>query len=296
METLTQRLKPWLEATRPKTLAAGIIPVLIGVAAASSQTEINFGIAALVLICSILIQIITNYINEIYDFKKGADTESRLGPRRQVASGNISLGSMTIVSTVLIIITLALGLVIVAYSDLWILLVGVLSLFFAFAYTGGPYPLAYNGLGEIFVFLFFGVIAVNGTYYIFTGEINYFSLLASFPPGFLSANLLQVNNIRDIETDELVNKKTLAVKIGRSKAILLYQAFNYLSFLPIALIILFINDNYFLWLPLVTIPLAMKLNFEILKHTGKSLNKILGLTAGLLFIFGILFIIGLFLA
>ncbi len=280
-------LKPWIEATRPKTLPASIIPVLIGNAAAFAENKFNPIVMLITMFCALMIQIITNYLNEVYDFKKGADTKDRLGPKRQVASGVISAKMMSIVSIILILITFFTGLYLVDYAGIEILFVGILSLFFAFAYTGGPYPLAYNGLGEIFVFVFFGLVAVCGSYYVQTQNLNLFIILAAIPAGMLSSNILGVNNIRDIETDKLANKKTLAVKIGKSNAIRLFE-FEIASAYAAIVILSILYNNYILLLPLLTIVLSIRLIKNVKTLVGLELNKALAATGKLLLIFGIL--------
>jgi 1,4-dihydroxy-2-naphthoate octaprenyltransferase len=243
------------------------------------------------LICSILIQIITNYINEIFDFKKGADNEERLGPKRMVASGEISLKSMKKASTILIIITFFLGLILVYESGWVILAIGLFSLFFAYAYTGGPYPLAYKGVGDIFVLIFFGIAAVAGTYYILTGAINEIVILTSLGPGFLSMNLLGVNNIRDIDTDKKVGKMTLAVRLGRKKANYLYiflMAGTY--FLPFA--IGHLTQSLYNLIPVISIFLGIKLSVDVVKKQGRDLIKVLEGTGKLLLLYGLLTSIG----
>ncbi len=292
MKSIKELFLPWLEATRPKTLAASIIPVMLGTAAASIYSQINLPIALLILICALLIQIITNYINEIYDNRRGADRSDRLGPKRQVASGVISEKKMAIVTSVLIIITFLIGLNIVAYSDYIVLIIGVISLLFAYLYTGGPYPLAYNGLGDVFVFIFFGLFAVCGTYYVFVGRIDTVALLVAVPPGLLSTNILAVNNIRDIKTDEVANKITLAVKLGRKNAAKLYQILNLSSYIAV-ITLAFVTASYFIILPILTLPLALKLNFDIAHKQGAALNQTLANTGKLLFLFGILLTAGL---
>jgi len=292
MKKIRELFLPWLEATRPKTIAASIIPVMIGSSAASIYKQIDLAIGAFILFCAILIQIITNYINEIYDFRRGADNADRIGPKRQVASGIISIKKMAIVTTILIIITFLIGLIIVSNSDYVVLIIGILSLLFAYLYTGGPYPLAYNGLGDIFVFIFFGLIAVCGTYYVFIGSINLIAVLASLPSGFLSANILAVNNIRDIKTDQIANKITLAVRLGRKKASKLYQILNLASYIAVVLLA-FVTSSIYVMLPLLTLPIALKLNFDIAHKQGVALNQTLVNTGKLLFLFGILLTVGL---
>ena len=169
----------WYLASRPKTLPASLIPVLIGASIAYYDNSIEVGYLIITFVCALLIQIITNFINEIYDYKKGADNEERLGPKRFVASGEISVKTMKYVSTILIIITFLLGLILVYGAGLLILAIGIFSLLFAYLYTAGPFPLAYKGFGDLFVLIFFGVVAVSGTYYIQTHSINIIVIIQS---------------------------------------------------------------------------------------------------------------------
>lgn len=284
-------IKFWVLATRPKTLSAGVIPVIIGSSIAFYAGQFNWLYFIITFVCSLLIQIITNFINEIYDFKKGADTVDRIGPQRQVASGNISEKSMRLVSIILIIITFILGLILVARGGLPVLLIGVISLILAYGYTGGPYPLAYKGLGDIFVLIFFGLVAVGGTYYIQTLNMDAVVIIAGLAPGFLSMNILGVNNIRDVRTDKNVNKLTLAVRIGARNAKVLYIILNVLTYLSIISIYFFTHKVWIL-LPFLTIFHAFNLSKKILIFHGAELNEILEGTGKLLLIFGLLMSLG----
>jgi 1,4-dihydroxy-2-naphthoate octaprenyltransferase len=284
-------IKFWVLATRPKTLSAGVIPVIIGSSIAFYAGQFNWLYFIITFVCSLLIQIITNFINEIYDFKKGADTVDRIGPQRQVASGNISEKSMRLVSIILIIITFILGLILVARGGLPVLLIGVISLILAYGYTGGPYPLAYKGLGDIFVLIFFGLVAVGGTYYIQTLNMDSVVIIAGLAPGFLSMNILGVNNIRDVRTDKNVNKLTLAVRIGARNAKILYIILNVLTYLSIISIYFFTHKVWIL-LPFLTIFHAFNLSKKIMIFHGAELNEILEGTGKLLLIFGLLMSLG----
>lgn len=281
------KIKYWLLATRPRTLFAGLAPVMIGSAIAYSDGKFQPALAGIIMLASLLIQIITNFINEIYDHKKGADTAERKGPQRMVASGLISPKEMRNGVILLSIITLILGGFIVYYSDYYILLVGVLSLLFAYSYTGGPYPLAYNGLGDIFVLIFFGIIAVCGTYYALSLDITWTVFLASLAPGFLSMNILGVNNYRDIDTDKIANKNTLQVKLGKEKSIRLYMFLMGLSLLVPASLY-FLTGKLPHLLPLLTTPYMDKLINELKTKTGVELNSVLAGTGKLVFIHALL--------
>lgn len=289
-------VKLWLLASRPKTLPASIIPVVLASALAAADEVFEPLRAAVALVCAILIQIATNFINEIYDFRKGADTAERLGPTRAVASGLIGERPMMIAAAAVMLVTFGLGLYLVAVAGYGILLIGLVSLFFAWGYTGGPFPLAYRGLGDIFVFVFFGLVAVCGTYYVQALAITPQAVLLSFVPGALSANILGVNNIRDIRTDALAGKRTLAVRIGRTPAVYLYRLLTVLAFAIPLLFVFLLDYSLSVLLPLLTFPLAVKLCRDVHRKDGAALNGVLAGTAGLLVVFGALLAVGLFLS
>jgi 1,4-dihydroxy-2-naphthoate octaprenyltransferase len=281
------KFKVWIEATRPKTLAAGFVPVLIGTVMAAYEDYFNLTIFILTSICAILIQVITNFVNEVYDFKKGVDNPNRLGPRRAVASGLIQSEMMIKVIKVMFIITLLLGMILVFVSGgLVIFIIGVLSLAFAFFYSGGPYPLAYKGISDIFVLIFFGIIAVTGTYYLQAQKLTLEIFIASLAPGFLSMNILGVNNIRDIETDKNAGKITLAILLGERASKFLYVFLNLLAFL-VPLVLFQITKNIYFLSPLLVFPISIYLCIQLFNSSGKKLNKILAQTGGLLFLYGI---------
>jgi len=277
----------WLSATRPKTLPASLSPVLIGASIAYYHNSFNLFYFLLISLIAILIQICTNFINELYDFKKGADTFNRLGPTRAVAAGLIPYDQMKIVSIFLVLITFILGMVLVWKSGWIIFLIGTASLFFAWAYTGGPYPLAYNGLAEPAVLVFFGILAVNGTYYILTDKLDLLPFCASLMPGLLSTNLLLVNNIRDIETDKLVRKNTLAVKLGRSNSNHLYLVIHLLT-LIVPFILANLTKSYLMFLPLILLPLHINAAKNTYFFDGKELNKVLAINGLLILLNGLL--------
>jgi len=287
-------LKPWILAIRPKTLPAGILPVIVGSALAYHDGVFSLLPASIALICAVLIQILTNFINEIYDFRKGADTNERLGPTRTVASGIITEQTMIRASVYVAMLTFALGMVLVYLSGIPILIIGLLSLIMAWAYTGGPYPLAYKGLGEIFVLLFFGIAAVCGTYFAQSGLWTLPALLTSLSLGLLSANLLSINNIRDIETDIKAHKMTIATRVGRKNAELLLTIQTVISYIPL-FILLFRGYNFFILLPILSLPFAFRVLRSVKNGIGKELNYSLQLSASLLLLFGILLAIGLLL-
>ncbi len=283
----------WMLAIRPKTLPAGAVPVVLASALAAAAGSFRPFPALVALICALGIQVATNFINEIYDFRKGADTSERLGPTRTVAAGIISEKRMVRVSGVLLGTVFLLGLYLVTLGGWPIMLIGVLSLLFAWAYTGGPFPIAYSGLGDIFVFIFFGLVAVGGTYYVETGTLTLPVLLAAAAPGAFSVMILLVNNIRDIDTDRQVGKMTLPARIGGSWARRLYVALTGVAYLVPLLLTLNHQASAWSLLSLLSIPLAIKMIRQLYRSEGRALNSVLAGTGKVMTLHGILFSLGL---
>ncbi len=286
--------KLWFIATRPKLMPASMIPVLLGLAAAfhSQEGELNYFTAILTMLCGIGIQIVTNFVNDIYDFKKGVDKDDRLGPERVVAKGIITLPQMKVATIIVASLTLLMGLVLVYLSSYIILIIGVISLFLAYGYTAGPAPLSYLGIGDLFVLVFFGIVATNGTYFIQTGYWSNEVFWMSLPLGFFAMNILSANNIRDAVTDKRAGKLTLPVRIGVKNAIILYIVLTGFAYFSGA-IVMFMMQDYVFALPLLTLPLGYKMCVDIYRKTGKELNKVLFGTSLLMTFYGILMIISL---
>ena len=289
-------INAWWTACRPNTLIISIAPVLLGLSLAINNDKFNsFLVAILTLLAAMLIQIGTNLINDLYDFISGADTEDRLGPIRATQSGLLSKKQVKRGAFFCFLLSLLIGVYLVYVGGLPILIIGLLSLISGYCYTAGPYPLAYNGLGDIFVFIFFGLIAVPGTYYLQSNELfNINSILVGASIGFLAVAVLCVNNIRDVESDRKVNKKTLVVRFGINNITILYDIMIISSYLSI-LIFIFrdgIYNHLGVLLLLLSLPIAIKLIIDIHKMTGKELNLILYRTALLIRTFSILLIIG----
>ncbi len=208
-------LRIWLEATRPNTLPAAVAPVLLGSAAAYGVGRFHPGAAVICLLFALLIQIGTNFANDYLDGIKGTDTEQRIGPQRAVATGLIAPEVMRAATIAVLAVGFCVGLALIPFGGWWLLVVGVASVACAWLYTGGPYPLAYNGLGDVFVVLFFGLIAVGCTFYVQAGGLTAEVLWLGLSCGLLVNNILVVNNYRDIEEDRLARKRTLVVLLGR---------------------------------------------------------------------------------
>jgi 1,4-dihydroxy-2-naphthoate octaprenyltransferase len=285
-------MNPWILAARPRTLGAAVIPVLAGVALAFSAGSLDPLATLLIAACAVLIQIATNYFNDAIDHAKGADTAERLGPTRVTSSGMLAPRTVMTGGAVCLFLATVLAIPLVLHGGWPIVVIGIFSLFFAYAYTGGPCPLAYLGLGEIFVVLFFGVIAVAGTFYLNTLEWSYASLLAGLQIGLHSSVLLAVNNLRDIESDRAANKRTLAARFGltfaqRENAALVMTPFVLgIAWLPLGFFWAFL-------LPLMTLPLAWWLTRACLDaQPDRSVNQLLAQAAALHAAFGLLLSLG----
>lgn len=278
---------PWLLAIRPRTLPAAVVPVLVGSAVAFSQGVFTALPALAALVGALFLQIGSNLANDVYDFKKGADTAERVGPTRVTQAGLLSakqvLGGMW---TIFALATLV-GVYLVWVGGWPIVAIGLSSIVAAIAYTGGPFPLGYKGLGELFVFLFFGVIAVSGTYYVQARTLSPTALLAGIPIGLLCANILVVNNVRDIETDRKAGKQTLAARYGRKFGVGMYLVFVSVSLgIPVGL------AAFGLFAPLATLltaPVGFGLYRRLSAQSGPSLNAVLGATAQYELIYGLVF-------
>lgn len=208
----------WISAMRPRTLPAAVAPVLVGTALAWRAHAFDAAAAALCLGFALLVQIGTNFANDYYDFIQGADTAARVGPRRAVAAGLIAPKVMRGAMWGVFAAAFVCGLGLLPWGGPWLLAVGVASILCGIAYTGGPWPLGYHGLGDVFVFIFFGLVAVGATYFVQAGRVSADALLAAVPVGLLAANILVVNNYRDAETDAVAGKRTLVVRFGRGAA------------------------------------------------------------------------------
>jgi len=285
-------MNPWILAARPRTLGAAAIPVLAGTALAFAAQAFDPLLTALILACAILIQIATNYFNDAIDHAKGADTADRLGPTRATNSGLLTAPAMMTGGALCLAVAAALAIPLILRGGWPILALGLLSLLLAYAYTGGPFPLAYLGLGEIFVVLFFGVLAVAGTFYLNALHLSPAAALAGLQIGLHSSVLLAVNNLRDLETDRGANKRTLAARFGLTFARRENAA---LIMTPFIIGILWLPLGFF-WaflLPLITLPLAWWLARTCLAAApDRSVNQLLAQAAALHAAFGLLLALG----
>jgi len=286
--------RAWLMATRPATLLVGLVPVLVGSAIAHAADALRLGPALAALWGSIFLQIGSNLANDVFDYEKGADTKDRLGPVRVTQAGLLTPGQVKAGMVGSFVLAFVAGIYLTWVAGWPIVVIGLCSIAAAVAYTGGPYPLGYNGLGEVFVFLFFGLVAVPGTVFVQAGRVLPASWLAALPVGLLAAAVLMVNNVRDHETDRVAGKRTLVVRFGRPFGVGLYLVFVLVSCAsPLALVLLHLATPWAL-LPLLVTPLGFRLWRTLsVERAGPALNLCLAGTARLLFLYGVLFTAGL---
>jgi 1,4-dihydroxy-2-naphthoate octaprenyltransferase len=284
-------------AARPRTLPAAVAPVLVGTALAISHDRFRALAFLAALVGSVFIQIGTNLSNDYSDARRGADTEDRLGPVRVTAGGLMPPRRVLTGTYVAFGIAVAAGLYLASVAGWELLLVGVASIAAGVLYTGGPRPYGYEGLGEMFVFLFFGVVAVVGTYYVQAEELPWEAFAISVPVGLLASAILVVNNVRDIDTDRRAGKRTLAVKLGRERTRTLYLAMLLLAYAVPVAIALAGGLSWCVALPLLSAPIAARLWKIVRTRTdGPSLNGALAGTGALLGIFSLLLSAGILLS
>lgn len=286
----------WFLAARPKTLPASIAPILVGSAVAIHEGGFHLVTAMMALLTALLLQISANFANDALDFKRGADTAERTGPTRIVASGYVSPEAVLRATALTLVLATLSGLYLVWRGGWPFLALGVFALICAVAYTGGPWPLAYLGLGEVFVFIFFGPIAVTGTAYLQTMDFTALSLAASIPTGAMAICILIVNNVRDLEQDRRAHKHTVAVRIGdrasRREYVLIQQLTLILPFVFWSIGWL----NAWALLTVLSWPLCWQLWRQIGDWQGAKLNATLGATGRASLIFSGLFSIALILS
>ncbi len=290
------KLQAWILATRPPTLTAALVPVAVGTAVALADGAARAMPALAALVGALLIQIGTNFANDLFDFEKGADTEERIGPTRAVQSGLISPQAMRRATLLTFAAAMLVGLYLISIAGWPILVVGILSIVCGLAYTGGPWPLGYHGLGDLFVFVFFGVVAVVGTYFVQALQVSRYALLASIPVGFLVTAIIVVNNFRDSDTDRVAGKRTLAVRLGRTNTRVYYALLMTLPYVILTWIWHSESTSLAIFTPWLSLPWALALVRRLATHTdGPTLNATLRSTAKLHALFGLLFALGILL-
>ena len=283
----------WILAARPKTLLAAFSPVLIGSTIAIHDGVFDFWAVATALLLAVSVQIGTNFCNDYCDFFQGADTENRKGPTRAVQAGLISPRAMLVATVCMFAITALASWLLFLRAGWPFLVLGGLSILLGVLYTAGRFSLAYLGIADPFVLIFFGPVAVAGTHYVQSLQLDWPTVVAGLGPGLIATGLLVVNNLRDVDEDRVANKRTLAVRFGKT-----FSRVQYLScIIGAALVpIVFVLTKQTGWLPaiasLVVVP-GLVLVAKVWKHDGIALRPYLGMTAGLLLLFTLLFCTGL---
>jgi 1,4-dihydroxy-2-naphthoate polyprenyltransferase len=296
MNEIRSPFRVWLMAARPRTLPAAVAPVIVGSALAFSDGGFRWGPALAAALGALLLQVGANLANDVFDFQHGADTSQRMGPTRVTQSGLLTPRQVKLGMAVVFGLAALCGVYLTFAAGWPVLVIGLLSIVAAVAYTGGPYPLGYHGLGEVFVFLFFGVAAVGGTYFVHTRTITWAVFASCIPIGCLVVAILVVNNLRDIPTDRLTGKRTLAVRFGEA-----WTRGEYVSLLAAAYLSLFlivISGLLPPWIGLswLSLPLAIPLIRSVYSEQGRALNRVLGGTGQLELAFSLLFALGLVIA
>jgi 1,4-dihydroxy-2-naphthoate octaprenyltransferase len=284
----------WLEAARPKTLPAAVAPVLVGVGLAVAEGAFHAAAAACALLGAVLIQVGTNYVNDAEDAVRGADTDARRGPRRATAAGFVTAGQMRAAAAVAFALAFAAGGYLIWRGGWPVLALGFASIASGVAYTAGRYALAYTGLADLFVLVFFGPVAVGGTYYVQALALPSWVPIAGLGPGFLATAVLVANNVRDVEEDRAASKRTLAVRFGRAFGVRLYSAcVSGAVVVPAALALVARGHLGVLAASLAAAVVGRRLARTLATTDDPAvLNPLLGKTAGLLFAYSVLFALG----
>lgn len=281
---------PWILAARPKTLAAAVVPVLVGTALArNAGTATHWTIFLLALTGAVCIQIGTNLVNDAIDFKKGTDTAERLGPLRVSQAGLLPADSVLRGAYLCFFLAACCGIPLILRGGLPILIIGITSILAAYAYTGGPYPLAYHGLGELFVMIFFGFVSVGGSYFLQRLLIDRAALVAGFACGSMAITLLAINNLRDLPNDRASSKRTMAARFGEGFARAEIRMAAMAPFL--ALLFLAWMRDWHLLGALVALPIAILLLRRVARSEGASLNSCLAIAGMLEWTFGLAFVL-----
>jgi 1,4-dihydroxy-2-naphthoate octaprenyltransferase len=284
-----------LAAIRPRTLTAAFAPVAVATAYAAANGVARYGLAFACLVSALLIQIGTNLANDYYDFKKGADTHERVGPQRVTQAGLVAPETVKAWAFATFGAAALLGVWLSYLGGVPILLVGIFSILSGWAYTGGPYPLGYHGLGDLFVMVFFGFVATLGTYWLQAAAVPWPLWALSVPVGALATAILVVNNLRDRHTDAKAGKRTLAVRLGRGAGQAEYVALLVCTFATPVALVLFHAARPWALLSLLSLPLAAPPLKLVFGAEGAALGPALGGTARLQLVFAALLSLGLLL-
>jgi 1,4-dihydroxy-2-naphthoate octaprenyltransferase len=290
-------MRVWLLAARPATLPAAIVPVLVGSASGvHGLHQVHEWVLGATLLAALLIQVGTNFANDVFDFRRGADTAERLGPLRVSQAGLVSPRQVLVATYLTFGLALLIGVYLVSLGGWPILLIGAMCLVAGLTYTGGPWPFGYHGLGDLVCFIFFGVLAVLGSAYLQQRAITALDVWAAIPVGCLVTAILIVNNLRDIDTDRRVGKTTLAVLLGPRGTRVEYATGVAIAYLVVLGIGLAGMVGPWWWLPLLSLPLGIWLVRFVSRTEGRPLNQALKRTGQLHLLFGFLFATALWLS
>jgi len=286
------RFRSWVLAARPKTLPAAASPVLVGSALAFEVGGFALGPALAALFGALFLQVGSNLANDVYDFEQGVDTASRLGPVRVTQAGLLTVEDVKHGMWLAFYLAAVLGAYLTAIAGWPVVVIGLASIVAAIAYTGGPFPLGYRGLGDLFVLLFFGFVAVCGTVWVQVGTILPAAWPAGLMVGCLASAILVVNNVRDHETDRIAGKRTLPVMFGRTFGVIEYAVLLIVAFASAYAMVWFRYVSAWALISYLTLPIAIVLFLHVRKYRGPVLNHTLAQTAKLLFLFSALFSMG----
>jgi 1,4-dihydroxy-2-naphthoate polyprenyltransferase len=286
-------MRIWLMAARPRTLPAAVAPVLVGTSLAITDDVFHPLAFVAALLGAIFIQVGTNLSNDYSDARRGADAEDRLGPVRVTAGGLVPPRQVLVATYITFGLAVACGAYLIAVAGPLLLAIGAASILAGVLYTGGPRPYGYEGLGEVFVFLFFGIVAVAGSYYVQEKTLPWEAFACALPVGLLASAILVVNNVRDLESDRRAGKRTLAVRLGRERTRALYSAMLVGAYVTAPLPWAFGSMDAWLLVCWATIPLALRVNAVVRTHTdGPSLNAALARTGATQLLFCVLYAAG----
>ncbi|MBQ1737503.1 MAG: 1,4-dihydroxy-2-naphthoate octaprenyltransferase [Muribaculaceae bacterium] len=290
---MKNKIKIWLECFRLRTLPVSLSGVIIAIGLAVWHGHFKWVPAVLCLVFAVMAQIVSNTANEYFDYLQGADKPGRVGPRRGVTEGDIKPTTLRNVTFGLLALACAVGCCLIPYGGWWLLPVGIIIALAALAYSTGPYPLSYHGLGELTVFIFFGLVPVNLTYYVQALRIDPLVVMASITIGLLGVNVLLVNNYRDVEDDREAGKRTSVVIFGRAPAALAYLINGYagmgmLSVLWVMIVLGKVMPLWVLVIPVIYLVLHTATWYKLTHREGSALNPLLGETARNMLIFTLL--------
>jgi 1,4-dihydroxy-2-naphthoate octaprenyltransferase len=290
-------MRIWLMAARPRTLPAAVAPVLVGTALAMVDRHLRVGGFVAALLGAVLIQVGTNLSNDYSDARRGADAEDRLGPVRVTAGGLVPPRQVLVATYATFALAVLCGVYLVVLAGPILLAIGAASILAGVLYTGGPRPYGYEGLGEVFVFLFFGIVAVSGSYYVQAEDVEWEAFVLAVPVGLLACAILAVNNIRDLDSDRRAGKRTLAVRLGRPRARTVYGLLVYGAFATVPIPAILGAVSAWTLLPLALLPLAVALVRTVRRHSdGATLNGALARTGMAQLAFCVLLSVGLLLS